>query len=128
MSDFGGSSITPETPPSKDERTMALVAHLLGLIGVASALFGFVGPLVIYLIKKDESAFVAQNALQALAFNIAMAIVAAILVVVMVITCGLGAVLFVPFMMVYLLYVIVGAIRANDGVVYCYPVSSSFVK
>jgi len=107
---------------------MSLVAHLLGLIGVASALFGFVGPLVIYLIKKDESPFVAQNALQALAFNIAMAIVAAILVVVMVITCGLGAVLFIPFMMVYLMYVIVGAIRANDGVVYCYPVSSSFVK
>ncbi len=107
---------------------MALVAHLLGLIGIASALFGFVGPLVIYLIKKDESPFVAQNALQALAFNIAMAIVAAILVVVMVITCGLGAVLFIPFMLVYLLYVIVGGIRANDGVVYCYPVSSSFVN
>jgi uncharacterized Tic20 family protein len=128
MSDFGGSSITPETPPSKEERTLALIAHLLGLIGVLSAFFGFVGPLAIYLVKKDESPFVAQNALQALAFNIAMAIVAVVLLVIAVVTCGLGGLLFIPYMMVYLLFVIVGAVRANDGVVYCYPVSSSFVK
>jgi uncharacterized protein len=128
MTDFGGTSFPPEAEPTKEERTMSMVAHLLGLIGVATVLFGFVGPLVIYLIKKDESQFVAQNAMQALAFNIFMAVVAIILMVITFLTCGFGAILFLPFYIVYLIYVIVAAIRSNDGVVYCYPLSSSFVK
>jgi uncharacterized Tic20 family protein len=128
MSDFGGSSYAPEGEVSKEERTMSMVAHLLGLIGVFTGIFGFVGPLVIYLIKKDESAFVAQNAMQALAFNIFMAVMWMICLAIAFITCGFGTLLFIPLYIVYLIYVVVAAIRSNDGVVYQYPLSSSFVK
>ena len=47
------------TPPTHDERTFAMLAHLLQLFG------GFIAPLVIYLVKRD-SRFVAFHALQAL--------------------------------------------------------------
>ena len=42
---------------TQDERTMAMLAHLLGIVT------GFLGPLVIWLIKKDQSKFVAYHAL-----------------------------------------------------------------
>ena len=47
------------TPPSPDERTFALLAHILQLFT------GFIGPLVIFIIKR-ESRFVAFHAAQAL--------------------------------------------------------------
>ena len=53
-----GSAVT------QDERNMGMLAHLLQIFT------GFLGPLVIYLIKKDQSKFVAYHALQALAWQI----------------------------------------------------------
>jgi uncharacterized protein len=51
------------TPPTSDERTFAMLAHLLQLFG------GFIAPLVIYLVKRD-SRFVAFHALQALIWQV----------------------------------------------------------
>ncbi len=48
-----------KAPPTPDERTFAMLAHLLQLFG------GFIGPLVIYFVKRN-SRFVAFHALQAL--------------------------------------------------------------
>ena len=56
-----------EYDPSSNERTMALLAHLLPLLG-----FGFIAPLVIYLVKKDDSDFVADQAREALNFQITL--------------------------------------------------------
>ncbi|MCW3095285.1 MAG: hypothetical protein JWL77_903 [Chthonomonadaceae bacterium] len=53
-----GSTVT------QDERNMGMLAHLLQIFT------GFLGPLVIYLIKKDQSKFVAYHALQALVWQI----------------------------------------------------------
>lgn len=52
--------------PSADERTLAMLAHLLQLFG------GFVAPLVILLIKRD-SRFVAFHAIQALLWQVILA-------------------------------------------------------
>jgi len=51
-------------PPAEDERTMALLAHVLMIVT------SFVGPLVIYLVKR-ESRFVSFHALQALFWQLA---------------------------------------------------------
>ena len=53
---------------SQDEKTMALLAHLGGIF------FGFIPSLIIWLIKKDESAFVAEQAKEALNFQITVMI------------------------------------------------------
>jgi uncharacterized protein len=47
------------TPPTPDERTFAMLGHILQLFS------GFIGPLVIYIVKR-ESRFVAFHAAQAL--------------------------------------------------------------
>jgi uncharacterized membrane protein len=87
------------TEPTKDERTMAAVAH--GLTFVEG---GIIGPLILYLVKKDESEFVAFHALQSLYFGL-------IFLGVTLVTCGLGVILVVP----YIIYEVLAVIKANDG-------------
>jgi len=55
--------------PAEDERTFALLAHVLMIVT------GFIGPLVIYLVKR-ESRFVAFHSLQALFWQVAYSVVA----------------------------------------------------
>jgi uncharacterized Tic20 family protein len=49
--------------PTQDERTFALLAHVLGIFS------GFIAPLVFFLVKRD-SKFVSFHALQALAWHV----------------------------------------------------------
>jgi uncharacterized membrane protein len=62
------------TATTQDERTMAVLAHVLQLVG------GWIGPLVIFLIKR-QSRFVSFHALQVLFLHLACVVVAAFLVV-----------------------------------------------
>ncbi|BDI29234.1 hypothetical protein CCAX7_12850 [Capsulimonas corticalis] len=57
---------TPVNPISADDRTSAMLAHLLGFFT------SWLGPLIVYFIKKDKSDFAAFHALQALFFQIAI--------------------------------------------------------
>jgi uncharacterized Tic20 family protein len=59
--------ISASTTP--DERTFAMLAHLLQLFG------GFIAPLVIYIVKR-ESRFVAFHAIQALVWQVAYFVIA----------------------------------------------------
>jgi uncharacterized Tic20 family protein len=100
----------PEWPPeeelTKDAKTMAMLAWLLGLFG------SFVGPLIIYLLKKDESKFVAFHALQSLFFELAVMVLAVVLAVVTCFLGGLGGLLVGPLMLVVS---VVWCIKANNG-------------
>ena len=96
-----GTTTWGETPNS-DERTLAMLAHLAVLI------LPLLGPFVIYLIKKDESRFVAYHAIQALIFQaIAWLIGGTVL-------CGLGTV-------VGWVVGVMWALKANDGMWKGYP-------
>ncbi|MGB8193904.1 MAG: DUF4870 domain-containing protein, partial [Chitinophagaceae bacterium] len=64
-----GKDEQPLYTPTSDERTMALLSHILGLV------IWIIGPLIIYLVKKDESKFVAEHAKEALNFQITVAII-----------------------------------------------------
>lgn len=121
------------TNPTKDERNWAMFAHLsaiaAGLIFSFTTIpaFGFVGPLVIWLMKRDESPFVADQAKEALNFNISIGIV---LFAMWVLAMLLIWTIVVPFIMfplmaivglIALVLVIVAAIKASNGEVYRYP-------
>src|SRR2546423_4278523 len=53
--------------PDEDSKTMAMLAHLLGILG-------FLGPLIIWLIKKDQSPFVNDQGKEALNFHLTLLI------------------------------------------------------
>jgi uncharacterized Tic20 family protein len=100
----------PQYVPNQDERTWALIAHISPIV------VAFIGPLVIWLIKKDESPFVGDQAKEALNFQLAILIV----IVICMATC-VGAVLAPVVGVGGLVYSIIAAIEANKGVYYRYP-------
>lgn len=111
---------------SQEDRTMALLAHVLGIVT------GFIGALVIWLVKKDTSPFVDDQGKEALNFQIAVLIVMVALGVFSVVTFGIGALLAFPLMMVVgvanLVFCILAGVAANNGQHYRYPVTIRLIK
>lgn len=110
---YGDAAYFDATSLTNDDKTWAMLAHLSGLLASLLGGLSFLGPLVIYLIKKDESPFVADQAKEALNFQLAVLIVA----VISAITCigplivAIGA----------LVYSVIAAMEANKGIAYRYP-------
>ena len=46
-------ALPAEPAPTQDEKNLALIMHVLSLVG-----FSLIGPLIVWLVKKDESAFI----------------------------------------------------------------------
>ena len=120
-----------------EERQWAMFAHLSALLGgLLTSAFGgwgfFIGPLVIWLMKKETMPFVADQAKEALNFNITLSAVMVVLVVLGILTLGVGFLLIGPLMMVIgiaaLVFIVIAAIKANDGVAYRYPMTVRLVK
>jgi len=61
---------TPTPLSRSDERTWAMIAHLSVLANLVTGFFGPVAALVIYLIYKDRSRYVAYQSLQAFIFQL----------------------------------------------------------
>lgn len=124
MSDM--SDMSKPTPASGDEKTLGMLAHLLGLAGYILPFGNIIGPLVLWLIKKDQSAFVEHQAKESLNFQITMTIASII--------CGLlffvviGVFLLPIVLLIDLILVIVAAVRANGGEAYEYPFSLRLVR
>jgi uncharacterized Tic20 family protein len=119
------------------ERQWAMFAHLSALLaGLLTGWIGligcFVGPLVIWLVKKESMPFVNDQGKEALNFNITVAIVYAVLLMLTLFTLGLGAVLTIPgFFIVgiaWLVLTIIASIKANEGVAYRYPFALRLIK
>lgn len=107
---------------SDEERLLAMLAHLLALLGYVVLVGAYVAPLVIYLVYKDKSQFVAFHALQSLFFQLALLVVGAIcflLAFTIVLACiAVPATALISFGA--LVYIIVAAIRAYNGELFEY--------
>jgi len=139
-------SAPPPPPPpsdhhssgiSADQRQWAMFAHLSAIAGavLTSGIGGwgtFLGPLIIWLVKKDTMPFVDDQAKEALNFNITVAIVFFALWVLVFVTLGIGLLIAIPAWFIigiaWLVFTIIAAIKANDGVAYRYPFTMRLVK
>ncbi|WP_256838726.1 DUF4870 domain-containing protein [Ornithinimicrobium faecis] len=112
---------------SGDERTWMILAHVSAPIAfiVSAGWLSFVGPLLVWLFKKDSSPKVRQAAAGAFNFNLTFWLLYLLGWVVAIFTLGLGFVVAIPFWILIFLvaaYVhIKGAIRASRGETYRYP-------
>lgn len=114
---FSDSGNLPAISPSSDEKTLALLSHILTLVAPVLA------PLIIYLIKKDESAFVRSHAVESLNFQISLMLACIILAITIV-----GILLIWAVALAGLIFVIIATIRASEGKLYQYPVSLRLIK
>ena len=114
-------------PPTQDERTWGMIAHLSAFAVFVFPLGGnILAPLVIWLTRRDTSAYVAMEAREALNFNISVTlgwIVCGSLVFALV-GIPLGAALF----LYWLVMAVIAAVKASEGVGYRYPFSLRLVK
>ena len=141
----GGAPFPPAPPPAPDTavglvsdskaRDLALLAHLsalVGLLGVPSPL----GPLVVWLAKRDVHPFVDAQAKDALNFNLsALLYTVAIFAfgfVFTIVTFGLGIIFFIPLvigvLIAWAVLVVVAAVKASKGELYRYPLTIRFVR
>jgi uncharacterized Tic20 family protein len=129
---------TPAGTASADEKQWAMFAHLSALLGGlvtagwAGSVGFFIGPLVIWLMKKDTMPFVADQAKEALNFAITVSLACLALLILTLMTLGIGAFLAVPLMAIIgigaLVLVIIAAMKAKDGIAYRYPFALRLVK
>lgn len=115
--DLLGTDESPVVPPTSDEKTLALLSHVLTFF------FPLLAPLIIYLVKKDESSFIAYHAKESLNFQITMFIICFALIITVI-----GILLLWLVGIVYLVLIIVATIRASEGKLYKYPFALRLIK
>jgi hypothetical protein len=115
------------TPMRPDQaRQWAMFAHLSGLLGI-------LGPLIIYLVKKDDDPFVADQSREALNFHLSLLIYiggGTVLAVVLSFIL-IGLLLFPLIFAAYIaaiVFEIIAAVQANKGVWYRYPLTIRFIN
>jgi uncharacterized protein len=118
---------TPEpilVPVSPDDKNMGMLAHLLGIFTF------FLGPLIIWLIKKDQSKYIDEQAKEALNFQIGASIVlfgCSILMIIPVVGCVMLLVVIAAHI-TRLVLSIIGTVAASKGEMYRYPLTIRLIK
>ncbi|KRB08909.1 DUF4870 domain-containing protein [Lysobacter sp. Root690] len=104
---------------SSEDRTLAMITHLSAIV------FGFIVPLIIWLINKDkpEKEFLTDQSKEALNFTISLFIVYIVLMVLSFVTFGLAGLLSPVIWIVSVVFFIIAGLKAKDGVRYRYPLT-----
>ena len=128
----------PSDAPSQEERQWAMFAHLSALLGGiltsgwAGSVGCFIGPLIIWLAKKDSMPFVNDQGREALNFNITVGIVFLVLFLLSIMTLGLGLIVTFPLMVIvwvaWLVLTIIASVKANQGIAYRYPLTLRLIS
>jgi uncharacterized Tic20 family protein len=115
------------TPRDADERMWAMLGHLSAFSAFITGLGCVIGPLIVWLVKRETMPFAGDQAREALNFNITAIIVAVGLGIFTFITLGIGALITVPAACVlfvgWCVLTSVAAMKANTGEQYRYPFS-----
>lgn len=117
--DFSNATTPPAADsavPGQEDRTWGMLAHLSSVLAIALGGMSFLGPLIIWLIKKDQSAFVADQGKEALNFQIAILLASLI--------CGVTVILLILIPVIFVanvVFSVIAAMEANKGVYYRYP-------
>jgi uncharacterized Tic20 family protein len=102
----------PVTAVSKEAKQWAMFCHLAALVAYIGIPFGHVlGPLIIWLIKKDDYEYVRSQGREALNFQISMTIYCA--VGALLICIGIGVFVLIGLGLVDLVFIIIAAIAAS---------------
>jgi len=110
----------------KSIRDLAMVTHLLGFAGMVFPFGNIIGPLVIWLMKREESEYLDIHGKEVLNFQISMIIwftISGVLALVIV-----GFVIMAVLGILSVIWTIMGAIRASAGEYYRYPITVRFIK
>jgi uncharacterized protein len=104
---------------NQDDKTMGMLCHLLGIF------LGIIGPLLIWLLKKEQSKFVDDQGKEAVNFQIVMLILHVVGAPISFFTCGAATGI---ILVLNLIFCIMGGLEANKGIAYRYPFNLRLIK
>lgn len=123
MSDYEN---TAANGVNAEEKQWGMFAHLASLAGIIIPLDNLLGPLIVWLVKKDTMPFVADQGKEALNFNITVfiaAFISGILTLVLI-----GFLLLIVVGIAWLVLTVLAALAANKGEAYRYPFTLRLIK
>lgn len=106
--------------PLPDARTWGMLCHLSSMAGYVIPFGHIAGPLVVWLIKKDQYPFVDDQGRESLNFQLTMTIVAFVCGI-LVCAGGIGIPLLIVTGIVDLIFTIIATVKAYEGQPYRYP-------
>lgn len=115
-----------DEPPVGDDRNMAVLAHAATFGGYLIPFGNILGPLIVFLIRKDQSAYVRHHAAEALNFQITVTVLAIVFGILCLVLIGIP--LLLGLLLFDLVVTIIAMIRASDGVWYRYPLCLRLVR
>jgi uncharacterized protein len=111
---------------NKDARLWAMLCHLGALAGYIIPMGNIIGPLVFWLIKRNDYPFVDEQGKEALNFQITVLMAAVVCFLLMFVLIGIP--LLIALGITDLVLVIIAAIKANNGEHYRYPFAIRLIK
>ncbi|NQZ58621.1 MAG: DUF4870 domain-containing protein [Lentisphaeraceae bacterium] len=117
---------SPAVISNKDERLWSMLIHLSLLFGHAIPGAGFVVPIVIWQMKKDESALIDEHGKNVVNWLISLLIYFVIAGLLAFVAIGIPLLILVG--VIAIVFPILGGIKANEGIVWKYPLTMSFIK
>lgn len=112
---------------NKDARMWAMICHLSGLAGIILPASGnIVAPLIIWQIKKDNNPFIDEQGKEAVNFQISMSIYLIASIILSFICIGVP--LIIATIIVFFVFTLIAAVKANNGLHYRYPLTLRFIK
>lgn len=112
----------PSGAPSDDQKTLALITHLSGIV------LGFIVPLIIWLINKDQAdkAFINDQAKEALNFQITLLMVYVVGIILTIIL--IGVIINLLAWVACIIFSILAGVKAHQGEAYRYPFAIRLIK
>jgi len=119
--------VSPTPPPQNPEQnTWAMLCHLSSLSGYIIPFGNILGPLVVWLMKKETMPLVDDQGKESMNFQITVAI-AAIVCIPLIFVC-VGIFLLIAVGILDLVFTILAAIQASKGTAYRYPFALRLIK
>ena len=116
-----------ETSTHSNVRTWCVLSHAAALAGIFLHVVGhFFGPLIVWLVKRGDSAEIDEHGKEAVNFQLSMVIyniVAGLLCLILI-----GFVLLIALWILNTVLVIIASIKAGEGKLYRYPLTIRFIK
>ena len=109
-------ALPADPTPTQDEKNLGLIMHVLSLVG-----FSLIGPLIVWLIKKDESAFINIQGRELLNFQLSILIYALICIPLCFVLIGIPMLFVIGF--TSLILTIIGLVKASEGKIYRFPLT-----
>ena len=113
--------------PTHEERQFAMFCHFIAFVGVVAPVVGhIIGTLVLWQLKRHDSAYIDYHGKEALNFNITITIAALVSMVLWLVF--IGILLSFAISLFWLIMVIIAGVKANDGEYYRYPLTIRLVN